>query len=447
MEMFTGRSEKKYSVSKMIVRAAALGCYLLGVGGLAPAAAADPADALFARGVGAFKSGDFSTAVDYFRQARDAGLDTPALHYDLGVSFYKLGRYTDAEEAFRACADDPGWASLARYNMGLSAYQRGERTRAKEYFEDAWRTADNENIRALASIMLERLGVPSRRSFGVLTADIGYNNNVTLTADNQTLQTTREADSFVEVLAAATGRWGAGSAAPRWDASLYNVSYRDLTDNNITELLLGASQPGTAAGWHVDAGGLGQYVLRDGHRFQQIASLRLEGTREMSDDREVRVGVMISAIHALDGNFEFLAGSRRQLEASLGWPLGGGRVRAGVTLERNDRKDLTTATEFFSYSPTRYALRLAGVWPFGSSWRIEPAVRYYHSRYADPDRRASGLVATREDEQFEVSLRAKRRLSLNWQLLGEYTYVHNVSNLAEFSYAQRVMLIGVTRPF
>lgn len=429
-----------------ILRAAVLRCCLVAMSLQVSPALAATGNELFASGVTAFKSGNFRLAVDDFQQALAAGLDSPTLQYNLGVSLYKLGRYTEAEAAFRACARDPAWAPLASYNMGLSAYQRGAPAVAEEYFEDARRTADTDEVRTLASAMLERLGTRSSRTRAILTAAAGYNDNVTLTANNQTLQTTRQPDSFAELLATATGGWGSGSSAPRWDASLYNVSYRELTENNITELLLGASQPAVLAKWRLDAGGQWQYVLREGQRFQQIGSLRFEGSREWPSRREVRIALLFSTIDALDGDFEFLAGSRQQADVSLAQPAGRGLIRTGIALERNDRKDLTTATEFFSYSPTRYGVRVEGVWPVTTHWRLEPAARYYANRYADPDRRANGVIATREDEYLELSLRAKRRLVLPWQLVAEYTYVHNTSNLPEFTYSQRLILIGVSRP-
>lgn len=431
----------------MLLRAAGWRCCLIAMSLLPGMALAVPADALFARGVAAFKNGSFSTALEYFQQALAAGLDSPALQYNLGVSLYKLGRYSEAEAAFRACARDPAWAPLAYYNMGLSADQRGAPAVAQEYFEDAWRTAETDEVRKLAAAMLTRRSAPPPRASGVLTADVGYNNNVTLTADNQTLQTTRESDVFTELLAAATGRWGSAPKAPRWDASLYNLTYRDLTENNITELLLAAAKPVSLAAWRFEAGAQWQYVLREGQRFQQIGSLRFEGTYELPNQRDVQVGLLLSSIDALDGDFEFLAGSRQELDIATRQPAGRGRLRSAITLERNERNDLTTANEFFSYSPTRYGLRFDGSWSIGMGWRFEPTAHYSYSRYADPDRRADGLVTTRADKNFELSLRVRRRLAGDWRLIGEYAYVRNASNLAEFSYSQNVLLIGISRPF
>jgi len=94
----------------------------------------------------------------------------------------------------------------------------------------------------------------------------------------------------------------------------------------------------------------------------------------------------------------------------------------------------------------RHGLWVAGSWPIRAVWRLEPLALYYRSRYADPDVRAGGLVQTREDRHAELSVRLKRRLSANWQLIADYTYVDNDSNFMQFTYSQHLFLLGLARP-
>lgn len=415
---------------------------------LAPAVAvANPAQ-LFAQGVGAFHSGDFASALRYFQQAHAAGFNLPTLYFNLGASLYKLGRYAEAEDAFRECARDPNWASLANYNAGLSAYKRGQRTAAAGYFERAWRLADSTKVRALALTMLERTDLAaSRRPRGLLALNLGYNDNVALSADNQTLQTSSEGDRFSELLASATGRWGSRAGALNWDASLYDLRYARLADNNITSVTVGVGKPAKFEPWYTDISAQEEYALRDGHPFQQIFTLRVEGTREHPDQSDLRLGAEVSSIDALDDNFAFLDGSSQQVDASIARRIGDGRARLGVAIERNRRADLANGVEFFSFSPTHYSVRFVGSWPLAEYVRWEPIVRYTRSRYADPDRRASGVVATREDRARQLALRATYRLTAAWRLLGEFSYIDNRSNFPEFSYSQRAAWIGMTRRF
>lgn len=431
----------------MLVRIVGWG-WLIGMWLLPPIAFAASGTELFAQGVQAFKSGNYSSALRYFEQARTAGLDIPTLHYNLGVSLYKLGRYAEAEQAFRACARDPAWAALAYYNAGLSAYQRGQRTEAAAHFDRAWRTADDNEVRALAFTMLERIdAAASRRPRGALALNAGHNDNVTLTADSLTLQTSSESDRFIELLASVDGRWSTGAGTVRWDASLYNLDYAQLTENNITALLLGAAKPAAIASWHTEWGVQWEYVLRDGHRFQQAASAQFLALRDRPNGGDLRLSAQMSAIDALDDNFALLDGSQQRLAVSAGQRAGSGHVRLGVRYERNNRADLTTSNEFFSFSPTRYGLSFNGAWPLNAYWQLGPAARFMRSRYADPDRRASGVTATREDDELQLSLRARYRFAIAWRLVGEYSYIDNRSNFPEFSYSQRIISVGVTRMF
>ena len=431
----------------MLARVVAWGWWL-GMWLLPSMAMAATGGELFAQGVGAFKNGNFASALSYFEQARVAGLDLPALHYNRGVSLYKLGRYPEAEDAFLVCARDAAWAPLAYYNAGLSAYQQDRRPQAAAHFDRAWRLSDDRQVRALAFTMLVRVDpAAGSRPRGAVSVNFGYNDNVTLSADSLTLQTASESDRFTEVLASLDGRWGAAANAPRWEASLYDLRYTDLKDNNLTALLLGASKSATFAAWYTDFSAQWEYVLRDGHRFQETASVQVEGVRDRTDQGDLRLALRLSAIDALDDNFAFLDGLRQDITASIGERIGSGRARVGISYERNDRADSATADEFFSFSPTRYGLWLRASWPLGAYWRLEPIARYTRSRYADPDRRASGVVATREDREQLYGVGARYRLGAFWQLFTDFLYTNNRSNFPELSYTQRIVSIGVTRRF
>lgn len=414
---------------------------------LAPSVFAASADELFARGVAEFKAGNYAKALRYFHEAQIGGLDRPALFYNLGVSYYKLGRYAEAEQAFLAAARDSRWAPLAYYNMGLAAYQRGERTVASAHFRRAWRDAEDNKLRALALTALERIDrAAAARPQAELALRMGYDSNVTLTRDSETLRTAQEPDAYTELSAFATGRWGNGSDGIRWDAGLYGLSYRNLDDFNFTQALVGADKLGTIGAWRTGLGGRWKYRWLSGRGFQRVASLRLHGRREWPDESDLRLSLEVSRVDAVDSRFEPLAGSRVALDLSTARRAGDGRLRWGISVTSDQREDFTDETRFFSFSPTRYTAWLDGSWRFAESWRVEPVIRYGQSRYADPDRH-SGLIERRADERAAFTLRLKRRLNVDWRLVGEYTYIDNNSNFREFSYVRSLVNVGVARSF
>jgi len=430
-----------------LARAATLTCCLLGM--LSPVTLrAANGDELFAQAVRAFKEGNYSVAVGLFERARTEGINTPALFYNLGASLYKLRRYADAEQAFRLCVNDPTWAALAHYNIGLTQYQRGQHNGAAEHFERAWRTTDNQEIRALALTMLDRIdGTRASRTRGSFAFNVGHNDNVTLTANDRTIGATQEPDWFVDLTASATGEWGTAADAPYWNASLDNISYAHVSENNTTEIQLDATQPATFERWHTDVGVRYQYFLLRGRALEHIASLRAKATRNVADGVDLHLRTELGTVGAIDDNYDFLDGSHGEIELSLSQRVGGGHVEWGTTFEHDHRRDLDTGTDFLSYSPMRYGLWTWGAWPLGGGWRIESTVSFTRNRYADAERRDGVVLGTREDDELEASLRLRYRLSPLWYAVAEASYTDNDSNFSEFSYKQRILSLGVVRPF
>ncbi len=423
-----------------------MGCLLVLLA-MSPQAVAGAAEEFFDRGVKAFLSRDFKGAKQAFERARDAGMDSSALHYNYGSTLYKLERYAEAQAAFAVCARDPAWAALARYNMGLAALQQGKRAEAAEFFDQAWRHSDDIKLAALAQAMLERVD-PMALWYprGTFSFSLGHDSNVLLSDSTQAVAAAGKADVFSELLVSTGARLGGRPGAPRWQAAIYDLRYADLHDFNITQILLGMHVPRRLGSWHSEAGGQGWYIMRDGSAFQQVVGLKAGTLREWASQRALRFDLRYDRIESLDDNFQFLDGQRLGVGAIATQPAAGGWVYYGVTYEQHDRKDLAVGGEFFSYSPSRAGFWAKGSWPWGGRWRLEPMVRSQFSRYADEDVRTSGVVQTREDHEWQAGLLARYRLTAAWQISGEYTYSSSRSNFDEYSYTRHQLWIGIARP-
>lgn len=407
---------------------------------------AGSAEEFFDDGVNAFRSGEFDIAKQSFEQARDAGLHSSALYYNYGSTLYKLGRFAEAQAAFAVCARDPAWTLLARYNMGLAALQQDQRAEAASYFNQVWRHADNIKLAALAQVMLERTDPRAlSRPRGFFSVSLGHDGNVILSDQTQSIPASGKSDTFAELTASAGARLGAGPGAPRWEAAIHDLRYSTLKDFSITQVLLGLHAPRRFGFWRSEAGGQGQYILRDGNAFQQIVALNASTTRGWTGQRDLRLDLHYDWVESIDNDFQFLNGQRLELGATLTQSAGSGWLYYGVTYEYNDRKDLALGTEFFSYSPSRVALWLKGSWPLAGRWRLEPTLRGQFSRYGDEDRRTGGVTQTREDNEWQAGVLARYRLDTYWRLTGEYTYSSSRSNFDDYSYTRHQFMIGITR--
>jgi tetratricopeptide (TPR) repeat protein len=128
-------------------------------------AAAQSSAELLAEGNQLVRSGIYRTALLRYREAAQAGLDSPLLHYNLGVVLYKLGNFADSADAFARAAADPAFSALASYNRGLALRAAGNAPAASAAFRTAADSADDRDLRRLADTAAEEgVAEPSRAS-------------------------------------------------------------------------------------------------------------------------------------------------------------------------------------------------------------------------------------------------------------------------------------------
>jgi hypothetical protein len=130
-------------------------------------AATDASDA-FADGNRLFRDDLYWAALLRYRQAEEAGLDTPLLHYNSGVAHYRAQQYTRARVALLKAAQSPDLRVLSHYNLGLNAWAAGNNEDALNWFRQARDQQENEKIRKLALVAIARLNAASKAADPVL---------------------------------------------------------------------------------------------------------------------------------------------------------------------------------------------------------------------------------------------------------------------------------------
>jgi tetratricopeptide (TPR) repeat protein len=124
-------------------------------------ALAQSAAELFAEGNALVRSGVYRTALLRYREAAAAGLETPLLHYNVGVVYYELGEFAAAAEEFARAAGAPELAALASYNRGLAQRAAGDHAAATLSFQAAADSADDRDLRRLATRAAESAPPPA----------------------------------------------------------------------------------------------------------------------------------------------------------------------------------------------------------------------------------------------------------------------------------------------
>lgn len=387
----------------------------------------------FQRGVAAFQEEDFPSASQHFRNARDAGLDSAALHYNLGVSAYRQGNYQEAEQAFRALADYPGWRALAYYNLGLTAERRQHNDQARRYYQRTLDSANEEKLERLASNALARLDPEVPQIATLLSLSGGYDSNPRLV---DTDLFSEEAERFLEGFASLS--IPISDSALRFDIEAYLRHYPGDTDLDDRIIQLGVSRPGTLAGFQTNSDlSLGFFSI-GGERYQTRYRGHTMGERRLAGGN-LSLGTEVSYFSAAPG-YEFLEGTQLRLHNGWRQSLGSYQYRLGYRLELNDRDDQDSAGNTVSVSPTRHRLRAFVGRELGAGQWGEVGLGYENSRYTQ-DEASNGDLLKRQDHANQFLLRTGRSLGKTTILIAEYSYTGNQSNIDRFDTDQHLVQV------
>ncbi len=408
---------------------------------------------IYEQGNAAFRSGNYPAALSSYLAARRAGLEKNTLTYNIGVTYYKLARYEEARETFRDLLDDAEMAPLAYYNLGLVSLKLGDAQSARRWFHLTIRESDSAKLRTAAEAMVARLDErkpaarPSRWS-GFVTLGGGYDSNVTLRSDSETIVTSEQTDYFGEFFAYGQARIsGNRNRGISLEGSLYLLNYEQLNAYNTSSLRLGGSLARRLNHWRVSGSLHYVHTLLDQDGYTRSAALGLRARRRLDRDLHLRLRYEIAYIEDLDTRIAYLQGWRHKSNASAVWRLDDKkRLILSYQLELNDREDLD-GTRFVSYSPTRHTLRVRGRYKFSPRYTAALDLRYRYSRYNDPTELASGGTETREENRTRATLSFSHNLRHGMVVSAEYRYTANASNFRRYDYHREEIMLNLLWPW
>ena len=291
----------------------------------------------------AFATGDFASALVHFERAREAGLDSPAVHYNIGVTQFRLGRYGEASESFRLIARRfPAMRGLAEYNLGLVARRLGNDADARAHFLRAWELSPaDRKLRVLASRRLRELQPQARtasRWSGAVGVRAGNDDNVAL-LDESGLSTGTTTDSpLVDAFLTIAGPWSGGNGF-RVHGSAYLVRYPDAGDFDQSGIRGGTFYEWQLPDWRLQFGfGAGATAL-GGDAFDRKIGGRLRVIRYLGGNAQFDVQVTHDEVSEGDSVFAGIAGFRQTVDARYLWSSASHRVRLRFQFENNNRDD------------------------------------------------------------------------------------------------------------
>ena len=392
-------------------------------------------DVLFEQGSTAVKGRDYEKGLILFLKAREQGLDTVSLSYNIGVCAYKLGDYDQARMAFLEVSRESGMAALAYYNLGLIGMKEHDQTAARSWFDKTIATTTDAKLKNMAGMGLDRLISQAKPSwFGFASLGGGYDDNVKIVADTATMASSGTGDSFSELLAIARGPLFSPDSHFNLQLNGYYRNYFNENDYDYSSFGLKFFHKGKILSWQSEIGADYSYSFLAAKQYARIPSGFVELRKEFSTRTFFRTRYTFSYIDMLAMNNDLLSGTRNRWQLEAGRKWGRNRASFEYILELNDRDNPDE-------SPTRDALKFKISIKPAQNTTLNVSAGYRQSCYE-----ISG-AADRDDELALASLRLAYNVTRDWLVGAEYNYENNQSSDASFEYTRNIVLLNVTRNF
>lgn len=197
----------------------------LAISVVAPPAHAVTADESFADGNRLFRDDLYWAALLRYRQAAEAGMNTPLLYFNSGVAHYKAGQHKRANDALLKASKSSQLRVISHYNLGLNSYAAGNNDEALRWFRRARDQEQSARLRELAIKAIARIRGQERA------------------ADTVTIHAQEMAGPkpFTELLFYASGGFGTDTNVYRSPAN----RYIDLSNRNQPVIVDPIVQSGT----------------------------------------------------------------------------------------------------------------------------------------------------------------------------------------------------------
>lgn len=422
------------------VRVALFLCLLLPLGAPVPALAVAVTEA-FEAGVTASRAGNHREAVERFEAARRAGLDTPALHFNLGVALYHLGEMERARASFLRAYREPEMAAPAAYNLGRIAREQGDIAAARRWFGRAVERARTEAVRARARRALAALGRgPAADAFALVSLGAGHDSNVQLAPD-ESAALSRESDLFASTQVYARRRLDGGAYL---FASGYTEQYLDVHNADLVSVAGGAGWRGSGDA-RPDARVVARHVRFGGDGFEH-AVLARTGTERRLVPGSVRLGIEADRYAGASG-FDYLDGNAVRARATWRRPDGEALWTVDATAERVDRRDADASDEFFSFSYNAASLELGHTRPLAGDAHLRLSADWKGYRYDDPEIRGGTERERRREHHFGLRAFYEMPLEGAWWWRAGLEGDYRESNIGTYDYSRLRATFAVERSF
>ncbi len=438
-------------------------------------------------GVVAFKEGRYQDAVAYFNRARQNGVATSNISYNLGASYYKMNEYRQAKTAFMNAAKNKKFQKFSWYNIGLVERKLGNNDEAIKWFRKTLTAKGSSKVDALANQMIQLL-VPSEKTtnssprdsrdsreitapehkpssslnisgdkFASLDTGLGYEEYVaTLSLDRTALKRpkrvkrarkTRGGIQFAfgnddDVIDATTNS-SSGLSSNYFEVfgyvdiplgerftltgDIYNQRFPDVSSQDFRVYKLGIHYTQIVGSLRVTPALIYGQSQFGGTDYQDITDYRVSVVKKLGRGKKFLFRFRYSDIQSADTIFSQYDGDRQQYRFEYKSRIALGKLRFRYQLETNDRNNRTDR----DYSPTRHDFRVRLKQKIFAGLTLSTEVQYRMSNY-DAISNSATIVSTRgrerEDDRVRWKMDLSKRINKEWKLGFRWIYTDNESS-------------------
>lgn len=403
----------------------------------------------FQSGLQAFKNKQYPQAIRLFDRARQQGMKTPALYYNLAVSYFKTGNYTQAKIWFNNASQYKKIKYLSEYNLGLVAIKQGDNKTALGHFKRVSKHAREENLVKLANYQISQLYQKSPKSWSAFAqVKYGHDDNVTTAIDSSP---TKQASDYMDLYAYGSATVsGTPKQGLMMNAYVLDTRYTSSGQNDMQVRSLGLTRTFAPGKWRNAVGIDYQNTTLDGQNFQDSINFEARTLYNLSSESNLRLRYRYYDINSKPPYTE-LSGNKQRLRLEYRWYPGADTLKLYYEYETNDRNEASTTTS--SYSPTRHTLRGAYTYAFSDKLALTGDLAYRISdypakTYTNPTPPPNSLTkAGREDTRVKANLELAYYLNRIWFLTAEYNYTNNDSDDPVYRYKRKISSISINASF
>ncbi len=393
-----------------------------------------------------FEKQNYQAALNLFLAEEKNGKSNKSLRYNIAVCYYRLDQWQQANYYFGILHQQYPSDDAVIYSYAITQKKIGHLSQAKDLFLTLAQSSNS--FSAAAKIQYQQLSSTPLPSYAIENSNWVNSANITMGSDNNVINpsdisASERSDTFIETLLSSS--WTSNQKND-WliDGLAYFSRYTDVNDYDINLINIGIKKqlPSNYGEWSIGSRVESSQLSGDNYLRSFMINTRFNYERENGNSWNLTYRSKF--IHDLNTNYRQLAGKSQLFQSDYtiltnkGW-----RWRLRYQWTYDNRNDLTTSDEFYSYSAARHAID--SYWLYSknkSTYTFK--LNYRHSNYNDDHIFNDLGIIHRKDNRLTLSMRYAWKLSNNLEFNTEYSYSDNRSSIKQYEYDRTIIMLGIS---